>query len=113
MSTISVTWSGDGKEWIPCNDRLPRHNQRVAVLATSKTYQSGYLQTLAGWFKEKYYDTTINRFLLIGTRYDDQWHVTHWMPLPETPRNLDPFDAEFAKLYEWEKRLPPPAREQL
>ena len=86
-------------EWISCNDRLPHHNQSVAVLASLQNYNSGYLQTLAGWFHKTYYDTTINRFSLIGVG-SAPWRVAYWMPLPE-PIGYGPFDPGFDGQFKW------------
>jgi hypothetical protein len=93
-------------DWIACNERLPRHNQMVAVLASHPSYP--WLTPAAGWFEEKYYDTTINKFKLNCERW---WEcrVAYWMPLPYKPRDLPlPSDVGFDQLFEWEKSASPP-----
>lgn len=91
-------------EWIACTDKLPKHNEWVAVLASNSGYTSGYLQPLAGIFHETYYDTTINRFSLIGVQ-PETWRVAYWMPLPQFPSDRPgPFDAGFETQFDWMKR---------
>lgn len=74
-------------EWIKVTDRLPDEN--VNVLAV----ESGQLKIMAlcyiadddnnmNWFWGQSYDG------LDGDAYvDDDYEVTHWMPLPEKPKS--------------------------
>lgn len=84
-------------DWISCNDKLPHHDQWVVVLASNKSWCSGYLVPLAGIFHERYYDTKINRFSLTGI---EGWRVAYWMPLPKGV-GKGPFDDAFEEQFKW------------
>ena len=58
--------------WIPCNERLPEQEVRVLLFAADEVYV-GELTDIKDLF-----DTDIG-FMKNG-------HVTHWMPIPEPPK---------------------------
>lgn len=57
--------------WIPCNERLPEQEVRVLLFAADEVYV-GELTDIKDLF-----DTDIG-FMKNG-------HVTHWMPMPDSP----------------------------
>ena len=61
-------------EWISVNDRLPDHAHKVLVAAKEP---SGVRQITVSMF-------TGHCFNMTGRRA--HWKVTHWMPLPEKPK---------------------------
>ena len=58
------------QEWISVKDRLPEPGERVIVARGEKVEQGVYL-AVNGWWK------------VYGTNTKS---VTHWMPLPEPPK---------------------------
>lgn len=63
--------------WISVNDRLPEHGKRYLIYATSGDNKIGYITTTS----------FSGHFVLAGRRA--YWKVTHWMPLPEPPKEDD------------------------
>lgn len=61
-------------KWIPVSERLPEVGQRV--LFSYRSYIKKRPRTFIGWYNGKQWDS------LVATEYD----VTHWMPLPEPPK---------------------------
>lgn len=61
-------------DWISVKDRLPGHGKRYLVYATSGDNKIGYITTASFG----------GHFVLSGKRA--YWKVTHWMPLPEPPK---------------------------
>jgi hypothetical protein len=60
--------------WISVKDRLPEHGKRYLIYATSGNNKIGHI-TMASFG---------GHFALSGIRA--YWKVTHWMPLPEPPK---------------------------
>lgn len=58
-------------DWINVKDKLPECSQEVIVT-------NGQMSTCAR------YDNKFNQFL--QGHMDLTWHTTHWMPLPEPPK---------------------------
>lgn len=58
--------------WIPCSERMPEQEVRILLFAAGEVYV-GELTDI-----KDLYDTDIG-FMKSG-------HVTHWMPLPEPPK---------------------------
>ena len=103
-------------EWIDVKDRLPDSQQKVVVSAISK-WNNKRLTLLAahiedneittdawGWYEyegETIYDEENDCFWIPECWYecnimednenyiiDDEYNVTHWMPLPEPPKGV-------------------------
>jgi hypothetical protein len=68
-------------EWISVNEKLPETNCNVLVCKTNG------LLTIMSFHKE--FETGLRRFHWWGFgQWINQHHqVTHWMPLPEPPKN--------------------------
>lgn len=60
--------------WIPVTERLPEVGQRV--LFSFRNHRTKQPRISIGWYNGKQWDSPI------ATEYD----VTHWMPLPEPPK---------------------------
>ena len=70
-------------EWISVKDRLPRYNTPVLVYRPGMAskilvdeYQGYYSETYDEWYEE---------WALYG-RHNGKDVITHWMPLPESPK---------------------------
>ena len=80
----AIDWStgkGDSKvaidtDWIPCTSALPRHNKWVILDHTEYGVVPGKLLALSKrWSVEGWYLTNFE-------------HVTHWQPMPTSPRKV-------------------------
>ena len=73
--------------WIPVTERLPENNRPVMVYLKNYTIQGGYVVHIGT------YDTAGFWFLRtqpgISSFPVHDWVVTHWMPLPEPPKDGD------------------------
>lgn len=58
------------QKWIPVTEQLPKNFERVLVCREGGIVEQGY-RDVNGWWK------------VYGTRTK---RVTHWMPLPEPPK---------------------------
>ena len=61
-------------EWISVDDRLPEHGEVIA-------FSTQYGDYLIGWLTESEYEDVVCH----GDGCE-MYHVTHWMPLPEIPK---------------------------
>ncbi|WEE38370.1 MULTISPECIES: DUF551 domain-containing protein [unclassified Acinetobacter] len=75
-------------KWISVNEQLPELG--VPVMAGSKSFGLGEFDW---WFFERFADgdvwlwSRLNSSSLRGDfECDDDYHITHWMPLPEPPK---------------------------
>ena len=72
------------QEWIPVSERLPENNNPVLVRCTNTTIGGGYITHIGS--------CDMNKFWFLRTQPGiasfpvREWQVTHWMPLPEPPR---------------------------
>ncbi len=57
-------------KWISVKDRMPERFERVLVCREDKKVEQGF-RDVGDWWK------------VYGTRTK---HITHWMPLPEPPK---------------------------
>ena len=68
-------------EWIDVNDRLPENNSDVLV------YDSDYNTVYSANYNSKYFNQTGFWLNEAGGEYQYEFeYVTHWMPLPEPPK---------------------------
>lgn len=63
-------------EWISVKDKLPKIKKYVFILFRGGSIYKGYL-VANGWLAHTEYDTDYKA---------DFISVTHWMPLPELPK---------------------------
>ena len=64
----------DDSKWIKCSDRMPEEYKKVLL------YHGGYI--LIG-----YYMSVLEMWSFEGNSMpQNKWSVTHWMPLPEMPK---------------------------
>ena len=67
-------WVGNGvtvQKWIPVSERLPKFGQQVIVSCAG--YEVDYVTAMNFWNAER-----------------DEWQsITHWMPLPEPPKECE------------------------
>lgn len=63
-------------EWISVKERLPERNQSVLVFAKNEIYALLYERN-DKWWGEAGWATT------------EKWGITHWMPLPEPPKESE------------------------
>jgi hypothetical protein len=80
------------REWIPVSDQLPEMNTPVlAIVKSARSYLTTamriYDDDAEGWLWAQLC-TTYNPDLCDASEYqaDDDYHYTHWMPLPEPPQ---------------------------
>lgn len=70
--------------WIPVTEQLPDRNKSVLVRCANTTIQGGHVTHIGScdseriWFLKTQPDTLSFPFR--------DWKVTHWMPLPEPPK---------------------------
>ena len=64
--------------WIPVTERLPQQQEKVILAIKDETGDTAFSYTYTGWYSGYGY-----RFVV-----DDDYcsWVTHWMPLPEPPK---------------------------
>lgn len=67
---IFATDNNVGSKWIPVTERLPEQGQAVVV------YDGGVLEP------------TVYAYHFWNKDYDSWARVTHWMPLPEPPKEV-------------------------
>lgn len=71
-------------KWIPVSERLPDNNTPVLVYCENTTIQGGAVRHIGSldsygfWFLKTKPDIASFPF--------HDWKVTHWMPLPEPPK---------------------------
>lgn len=68
LAKIGFTGTAAGPKWISVKERLPERGQEVIV------YTGGVLEPV------------VMAFQFWSKDYDSWLHVTHWMPMPEGPR---------------------------
>lgn len=71
-------------EWIPVSERLPDKNNPVLVYCTNTTIGGGYITHIGSFNSGKYWFLRAEPG--IATFPVREWQVTHWMPLPEPPK---------------------------
>ena len=84
-------------EWISVKDRLPKEEGYYLVCDTSSDYimPSPYMAEYKfHWIKPMWGKVTVNKsdgFYVYSHDYRDyeEDNATHWMPLPELPKNKD------------------------
>jgi len=65
--------------WIKCSDRLPKEGSLVLIYRESDTIPNMYFIDIGAYgFFNSY---------IWGNKKEDNWNVTHWMPLPKPPEN--------------------------
>jgi hypothetical protein len=74
-------------KWIPLSEKLPEHENNVLAVLDGQVCIMCYLtiRQSGEYFKEwaKVYDA------FDGDAYlDDEYHPTHWMEIPEPPKNI-------------------------
>lgn len=75
-----------GPKWINVNDRLPNPSTYVLALTAPGALSVGQNVIVADYIHPKSEDHGV--FVIAYTNYDDKdiVPVTHWMPLPEMPK---------------------------
>ena len=70
--------------WIPVTERLPDSNKSVLVRCTNTTISGGYVTHIGSCDSGKFWFLRTQP----GTASFPvrEWQVTHWMPLPEPPK---------------------------
>lgn len=70
--------------WIPVTERLPDNNNPVLVYCTNTTIGGGYITHIGSFNSGRYWFLRAEPG--IATFPVREWQVTHWMPLPEPPK---------------------------
>lgn len=72
--------------WIPVTERLPDSNKSVLVRCTNTTISGGYVTHIGSCDSGKFWFLRTQP----GTASFPvrEWQVTHWMPLPEPPKEV-------------------------
>lgn len=63
------------REWVPCTERLPDRSESTLVAFDN------------GVTGEEVFDAAQNWWDMDG--YREHWQITHWLPLPESPKAVD------------------------
>lgn len=66
------------KRWVPVTERLPKTDGRYLCNVKSFAFPGNYYQAILRYYKEGFLEANI---------YTDD--VTHWMPLPEPPKEAE------------------------
>ena len=74
-------WEKEAERWIPVTERLPEEWVEVLVFARCRPDTEGFVQTAVYIGNPGYWRVTWNQCML---EYNI---VTHWMPLPEPPKD--------------------------
>ena len=77
----------DGKQWIPVSERLPDMcGFKCLVCAKNKFEQTHVFTAFTGYMEHGKLE-----FHSCEPTHDDLsvWEITHWMPLPEAPKEAD------------------------
>lgn len=75
-------------EWIKCSDRLPEKDQWVLCFLDNNRFTNNIL-TLKFNFEEYINNGVVKKFPIFSS-IDRAWpsdQITHWMPLPEAPKD--------------------------
>jgi hypothetical protein len=79
--------------WISCDEQLPKDGQNVLIFNTSKSIEVGTFVSIDDPrlyfrdFKDEYYNQKPYGWDTGGKEIDPGQLVTHWMTLPEKPKN--------------------------
>ena len=73
---VDVSSSATLNNWISVKDRLPEQNLNVLAWIKSGTNEYVFIETASG-------DPSV----CSGWKYSNKNQVTHWMPLPEPPKD--------------------------
>lgn len=68
--------------WIPVSERLPEEEELVLIICKNGA-------RFVGYYKRSHYNNEISwgiKTALSSTRWLNKGRVTHWMPLPEPPK---------------------------
>lgn len=69
-------------KWIKCSSRVPVDARDVTVYSKENGVVNGYYWSGMHWGK----DVTPSWFISCGTHEGKADDITHWMPLPEPPK---------------------------
>lgn len=74
-------------KWISVEDRLPERNTRVLVYAQEKEdgFEGKYVITIAS-YTDNLFGYDISGWVEPWQYFFASYEITHWMPLPEPPR---------------------------
>ena len=64
-------------KWIPTSERLPEESRHYLIYVIGGEFKEWSMVTMAYYHKRFYYDNMEDNFA----------QVTHWMPLPEPPKD--------------------------
>lgn len=77
----------EDRRWIPVTERLPDRNKPVLVRCTNTTISGGYVTHIGSCDSGKFWflrtQPGISSFPIF------EWQVTHWMELPEPPKEVN------------------------
>ena len=79
--------AGKAQRWVPCSERLPDMcGLKCLVCAKNKFEQTHIFTAFTGYMERGKLE-----FHSCERPYDDLsvWKITHWMPLPEAPKEAD------------------------
>ena len=67
------------RRWIPVSERMPESNRRVIFISLEGTVYCGMHQS------------SVPQWVADGCYFHSSWYkfVTHWMPLPEPPQEVE------------------------
>lgn len=83
---ISAIREQEARRWIPVEEKLPDNNCPVLVRCTNTTISGGYVTHIGCCdMKQFWFLKTQPGTASFPSR---EWKVTHWMPLPEPPKEL-------------------------
>lgn len=77
-------WEKEAERWIPVTERLPDiAGMSVLVVAVNSYGQKEVVQAFTNYSCPVEFETNVKDYEMI---WKTAWKVTHWMPLPEEPK---------------------------
>lgn len=73
-------------EWIKCSDRMPEIPEGKYFIKVLVHWKGGYVAEME-YCKDIVRGKEILRFHWWGRLAPSQWNITHWMYLPEPPKD--------------------------
>ena len=108
-------------EWISVKDRLPETNGKYLCANYSKTLNRYFIEVLSfakDLHKVDEFDFKEEKGKSGFYMYDSEWgyshfrNVTHWMPLPEPPKEIEGIRDYVDEIWETERKLLRTVRKQ-
>lgn len=77
-------------KWISVKDRLPRCNSKFGESNHVLCYCGTNSQSFVGWYHKPTKNWYNSYYLASSEPISEYYKPTHWMPLPDPPKNIEP-----------------------